>query len=430
MTNVDDNAGELTSFLHLTGKRPLLLILLAGIAGAIGVFLALGEPAQWQARYVVNGQRVADDALQPAELNIFVEEIATTMKLPVVIDLVEERTGYVEEIDYEITVNQSGSSVALIDVNVVADEPEIAQAVAVETAVAGLEVTLDKTRQSVQATVDQLEDAIDQNTIRIAELTGDAGGINPTLAYDSAAQAVLDRRAFLANPPTTQETDEDGNVTTVQVPEPEPPLAELEAEVDRLAPLEREHTQLVNENNEFALRLSERRASVRDADGSIAALATERDAPNIIDEVVTEETSRLSGLLTGLLLFAVPATLLFIAACWVYDLLRPKTPEPAGVAVEAHGELDAATSRALPEASVTPLVVVDEGDEEHIIDVESTETATATADDDELDDDDRTDVDDDLDNDLHGGDDLDDEDDTPDSTRSNRWGRDASSKAG
>ncbi len=413
MTAVDNNAGELTSFLHLTGRRPLVVVLLAGLAGALGVLLALGDPAQWQARYVVNGQRVADDTLAPAELDIFVEEIATTMRLPIVIGLVEERTGYVEEEDYEITVNQSGSSVALVDVNVVADDPVIAQTVAVETAIAGLEITLDKTRQSLQATVDQLDDAIEQNEIRIAELTSEAGGINPTLAYDNAAQAVLDRRAFLANPPTEEVTDDEGNVTEVQVEEPAPPLAELEATVERLAPLDREFTQLANENTELSLRLSERRASVRDAAGSITALDTERDAPQIIDEVVTEETSRITALLTGLLLFAVPVVLGLIALYWIYDLLRPPTRTTGHDAadIDAHGTLEAASARALPEARITPLVVVDEDDD-------AQEPAA--------------DLDEGLvDSDGNGdGDGDDDGDGDGPSSSANRWGRDASSKAG
>ena len=57
------NSGELSSFLHLTGWRPLVLAIVAGLAGAYGLFLALGEPAQFQARYVLNASRIADDDL-------------------------------------------------------------------------------------------------------------------------------------------------------------------------------------------------------------------------------------------------------------------------------------------------------------------------------------------------------------------------------
>ena len=57
------NSGELSSFLHLTGWRPLLLAIVAGLAGAYGLFLALDAPAQWQARYVLNANRIADDDL-------------------------------------------------------------------------------------------------------------------------------------------------------------------------------------------------------------------------------------------------------------------------------------------------------------------------------------------------------------------------------
>ena len=59
------NSGELSSFLHLTGWRPLVLAIVAGLAGAYGLFLALGEPAQFQARYVLNASRIADDDLSP-----------------------------------------------------------------------------------------------------------------------------------------------------------------------------------------------------------------------------------------------------------------------------------------------------------------------------------------------------------------------------
>ena len=95
-------SGELSSFLHLTGWRPLLLVLIAGLAGAYGLFLALDEPAQWQARYVLNASRIADDDLTPLELDIFVEEIAQTARFPQVEIVVEDRLGLVNEEDYEI----------------------------------------------------------------------------------------------------------------------------------------------------------------------------------------------------------------------------------------------------------------------------------------------------------------------------------------
>ena len=66
----DSSGGELSSFLHLTGLRPLALLLVAGLAGGIGVFLALGEPATFQARYVLNVDRVADNDLAIGEINL------------------------------------------------------------------------------------------------------------------------------------------------------------------------------------------------------------------------------------------------------------------------------------------------------------------------------------------------------------------------
>lgn len=414
MTEGDrDNSGELSSFLHLTGWRPLVLALIAGLAGAIGLFGALNAPAEFQARYVLNAQRVADDDFTPAELDIFVEEIAQTAKFPQVEREVEERTGLFNEEDYEITVNQSGSSQALVDINVVSGSIEDSQTVAIETGLAALDITLVKVLGGHEASALQIRSSVAESEATISQLTRDAGGLNPSTAYDLAVQAVIDRREFLRNRPQETINNADGTTTTRDVEEPNPPLEELEAEANRLEPLDRQYRNEIAGLDALNVRLAERNSDIRDANAALALVGIEREQPLIISEVVTEETSRIAGLLTGLLLFAVPAALLVIFAFVIFDLLRKKPEEetlrraedftPAGV-LEAQGQ------RALPEANVTPLVVVDEDDGNE----EFSDDDVLNEDDDEFDEEEP-------------------DDDGPKSkkrSKDGRWGRDASSKAG
>lgn len=414
MTEGDrDNSGELSSFLHLTGWRPLVLALIAGLAGAVGLFGALSAPAEFQARYVLNAQRVADDDFTPAQLDIFVEEIAQTAKFPQVELAVEERTGLVNEEDYEITVNQSGASLSLVDINVVAGDPVDAQTVAIETGIEALTITLNKVLGGHQASADQIQDSITEVEQTIDDLTEQTLGLNPSTAYALKTQEVIQRRADRANPPTRQEVDADGNITEVEIPYTGPSLEELEAELNRLQPLDRAYTNEIAGLDALNLRLAERNSDIRDANAALALVDIERDSPLIISEVVTEETSRIAGLLTGLLLFAVPAALLVIFAFVIFDLLRKKPAEeplrraddfdPAGV-------LEAQAQRALPEASVTPLVVVDEDEQ-----IEVSEADVLSEEDE-----------DDSDEDEPDGDDP----KAKKRSKDGRWGRDASSKAG
>lgn len=411
MADVDnDNSGELSSFLHLTGWRPLILALVAGLAGAVGLFGALSAPEEYQARYVLNASRVADDDLIPAELDIFVEEIAQTAKLPTVINAVEDRTGLVHEEDYEITVNQSPSSVATIDINVVSENPTDAKNVAIETGIEALTITLEGTLGGLNAGQEQLQSALDQLDARDAELRVEAGGLNPTTAYDIATGALVTRREYILNPDTETTTDANGVETTRVIPPPEPPLEVLEAELNRLEPLDREYRQLVAEIDALSVRLSERNNDVRDATAALDSIETEREQPLIMSEVETEATSRIAALLTGLLLFAVPAALLTILGFTIWDFFRKKPAQVLrqGTEFEAAGVLEAQAKRALPEANFTPLVVVDEDEAENDV-LASGDASVAN------------------DQPSSSGDD---ETTTTKRSKDGRWGRDASSKAG
>lgn len=362
------NSGELSSFLHLTGWRPLLLAIVAGLAGAYGLFLALDAPAQWQARYVLNANRIADDDLTTQELDIFVEEIAQTARFPQVVNAVEERLGLVNEEDYDINVNQSGSSAQFVDINVVTqDESDAiaianAQAVAIETGIEAMTITLESILGGHESAAELIQEAIDEDEARILDLTVEAGGFTPSVAYGIAVDNVVTRRLNESNPPQAPCTLADGTQSTCDVELTGPPLADLEAEVARLAPIEREFTTLDANVQAANDRLVARNDSIRDTQAALAAVQAERETPQILDEVVTEETSRIAGLLTGLLIFAIPAALLVILLFFIYDLLRPKPAIEAENAsdFEAAGAIEFESRRELPEAMITPLSVVDE----------------------------------------------------------------------
>ena len=194
----DSSGGELSSFLHLTGFRPLILALLAGLAGAVGVFLALQEPAQFQARYVLNADQVADSDVTAGELDLLAEEIVSTASFPEVQISVEESTGLVFEEDYEIVINRAGG--ALININVVADDPTDAQNVAIDTGVAAITATSERGIAGVEASRDRLLEDLAEVDSRIGELTVLAGGLNPTVALDNAEAQLLARRAEDINP--------------------------------------------------------------------------------------------------------------------------------------------------------------------------------------------------------------------------------------
>ncbi len=416
MTEGDtESSGELSSFLHLTGWRPLVLALIAGLAGAVGLFLALSAPAEFQARYTLNAQRIADDDFTPAQLDIFVEEIAQTAQFPQVIRAVEIRTGLVEEDDYMITVGQSGSTLANVDINVVSEVAEEAQLVAVETGIEAMTVTLNKVLGGHVASADQIEDSIAEIEADVAELTRLAGGLNPQIAYDTAVQRVIAREERNSNPPQIPRDNGDGTTSLVEEPEPDPPLQELRDRVTELAPIQRQFQNESAALDALNQRLGDRNNDIRDARAALALVETERDDALIISEVVTEETSRIAGLLTGLLLFAVPAALAVILLFVIWDALRKKPEadqmrraddfEPAGV-------LEASAQPALPEGKVTPLVVVDE---EELDPADIGDDILAEVDDEEV---------------IVEDDDPDDEPKSKKRSKDGRWGRDASSKAG
>lgn len=362
----NDNSGELSSFLHLTGWRPLILALVAGLAGAFGLFGALSQPAEFQARYILFADRVASDEFTPAELDIFVEEIAQLAKLPVVINEVQETTGLIEEDDYTITVNQSGSSVANIDINVVTENANDARTIAIETGIEALTVALEGTLDSLVSAEEQAQGALDVEDAAIAQLTRDAGGINPTVAYDLATAAVVTRREFLINRPTVDVVDEDGNITTQLVPEPLPSLEVLEEQAGLLEPIDREYRQRVGVIDALNIRLADRQNDIRDANAGLALVATEREQSVVISEVVTEETSKIAGLLSGLLLYAVPVALLMILLFTIWDLFQKVPDAPLHQAEDfgAAGVLEAQGTRALPEANFTPLVLASEEEDD------------------------------------------------------------------
>ena len=242
MTEGDrDNSGELSSFLHLTGWRPLVLALIAGLAGAFGLFNALGTPAEFQARFTMNAQRIADDDFTPQQLDIFVEEIASTARLPQIVRAVDARTGFEIEVDYDIAVNQSGSTLSNVDANVVAGDPDDARTIAIETLIEAMTVTMEETLNAHVASANQIDDSITEIETNIRGLTADAGGINPSIAYDRSVQSVFDRIDRNNNPPIISESLPDGSVRQFEEPEPEPPLENLRAGVSRLEPLDREY---------------------------------------------------------------------------------------------------------------------------------------------------------------------------------------------
>ncbi len=336
-------SGELSSFLHLTGWRPVLLALVAGLAGAVGMYMALQEPIEWVGRYVVNGQRIADDDFTPAELDLFVEEIVLSARLPQVINEVEEITGLVEEEDYEITTAQAPASVGLINVTVVSGSPEAVRTVAVETSLAAMDSTLTGQRSGLEAGRSELQLALDAADRRSNELIEAAGGVSPEVAYDRAVALLFDRQDFLENRPMVTVTDPDGNQVTRPADEPESPtLEELEADVENLQPVFSEYQRVTAEINQLTLQVSSRNGSIREIDAAIASLATEREAPFVISEVEIEEASRISGLLTGILLFAVPAALIMFVLLVLYDLIfgRSESTEPAQP-LDSYGILEA-----------------------------------------------------------------------------------------
>ena len=455
----DSSGGELSSFLHLTGWRPLLLAIVAGLAGAAGIFLALQEPAQFQARYVLNADLIADNDATAADLSLFVQEVVSTASFPEVQDAVEERTGLVFEDDYELVVNQAGG--ALININVVAADPNDANEVAIETGIEAASITLERQNAGIESSRDQLVAEVNEDESRISELTVLAGGLNPRFALDQAEAALIQRRADELNPPTQAILQPDGTTAVEEIPLDGPSASELEQQVAELSPLAREFDTLQTQIAALQTTLSDRNNSIREGDSALVLLETERETSLVIRNVVTEETSRISGLLTGLLLFAVPAALIMILLFTLLDLIRGRgaevEPEPARD-FEPKGSIEPQEQRALPESTIRrSLTVVDENDatdvlgEDDYIEVVAKENGRdEDSEDDENKDEDSEDEDseDDENEETAAVDDDDDEPPTKstNNTKTNgkkngkangknrskdgRWGREASTKAG
>ena len=228
-------------------------------------------------------------------------------------------------------------------------------------------------------------------------------------------QAVITRRLDIDNPPQEPCVLADGTNGFCDVEYNGPSLAELEAETTRLAPIEREFTNLDATVQAARTRLTGRSNSVRDTQAALVSVENERENQLILDEVVTEETSRIAGLLSGLLLFAVPAALITIAIFVIYDLIRPKPavePEFAQT-FDAAGSLEGSTAHgALPEAKITPLTVVDDDDDDDDAEDDEDESPSGNL------------------LDLSDDEPAEDDDDPEPPSPKDRWGRKAGSKAG
>lgn len=369
MTTSDSaSSGELASFLHLTGWRPVILAFVAGAAGVVGAALALGEPAQWQASYLVDAGRLADDDLTPIAVDTWVDELVANAQFSEVIDHVEEVTGLEEETDYKITVNQANAATQ-IAINVVADTPEEAEQVAQETAIKVLDLNLNKTLESEQRSADRIQADLDIKETRITELTIEAGGVNPAVAYDVATGRVTERELQIARGDRVQNgTDITGAPIFVDAEDLEPSLEDLKTRLGDLEPIQREHEDLVTDTDALRLALAEREDSIREADSGLAVVAAERETPTVITNVVTEKASRLTSVLSSLFLFAVPAAIVLIVLFVLNDKIRHK-PTPAPVAEplpDSFGAIDGKTPDALPEATYGSLHAISEDSSEEV----------------------------------------------------------------
>ena len=236
--------------------------------------------------------------------------------------------------------------------------------------------------------------------------------------------AVIQRQLDIENPPTEACLLADGTQSLCEIEYNGPDLDELREEASRLALIEREFLNLDANIQAAQTRLNDRNDSIRDARAALQSVENERENQLILDEVATEETSRIAGFLTGALLFAVPAALAVILAFTIYDLLRrkPEIEDPyAGQSFESAGSLTSGDAqRALPEARITPLTVVDE-------DGDFDDDEYEYYDEDEFD----VLVESDDDGDLYNDEPFEDDDDPqpPKRSKGSRWGRDADGKA-
>jgi len=320
-------------------------------------------------------------------------------------------------------VNQSAASAQFVDVNVVSEIPEDAQAVAIETSIEAMTITLTDILGGHESAAEQIQEVIEEDEARITELTIDAGGFTPTIALDLAIDNVIQRRLDIQNPPVQPCVLPDGTNSTCEIEYNGPSLEELEAEASRLSPIEREFTSLDSNIVASETRLNGRNNSIRDTRAALLAVENERENQLILDEVVTEETSRIAGLLTGLLIFAIPAALVMIVLFTVFDLLfrKPESAQTQPTDIfESAGELSVAGQQSLPEAApaVASLTVVDKKKNKKKKKAEAEEDDDIDDEHDELDDEEESEDSDD--------------DSTPPTKKSkdNRWGRDAGSKAG
>jgi uncharacterized protein involved in exopolysaccharide biosynthesis len=294
---------EILSYLHLNGRRLVSLVVVAAIAAGVTAILLSDSSDTYEAEAVVFASRALPLDSTAIDLGPFVSDLETVLALEPTRQQVAEATG-VPEADMLLTTQMSSDRSNL---SVVAKQanPGQAEDVATEAARTGLRTLLDQEVARAQLGLEAAETQLLEARAELERFRGENTTYNPVAEYDIVFETLRSLQLQLLDPSFTEEDRED-------LSEREPGL---DAELDRLTPLQQPYNDLVQAVTSAETSFSQATRQMRTTEAALAGA----DSGDFVIVTPAEQVSSRNTLVTGMVAAVIVVGLLSVALFAVVD---------------------------------------------------------------------------------------------------------------
>lgn len=290
---------EILSYLHLNGRRLVSVVVVAVIAAVVTAVLLSDSADSYEAEAVVFAGRALPADSSAIDLGPFVSDLETVLALDPIRRQVAEATGVPAD-DISVTTRLSTDRSNL---TVVAEQatPREAEDVATEAARAGLRTLLEQGVARAQLGLEAAESQFLEARAELEKFRGDNATYNPVAEYDIVFETLRSLQLQLLDPTLTAEDRED-------LSQREPGL---EAELDRLTPLQQPYNDLVQAVTTAETSFNQETRQVRTTEAALAG--AERGDFVIVTpaEQVSLRDTMVAGMVTAVIVVGLLSVVLF-----------------------------------------------------------------------------------------------------------------------